>query len=122
MYVDSTSCSDCAISHLSDWAQLDIINNYRELMFKYVFIVAPKREQYMHISKIIEKDTVFNESIFIDTIGVFERYNTNLPKNKLLHSFLINKQRNVELIGNPITNIRIKDMLIKILDEADKNS
>lgn len=117
MYVDSTSCSDCAISHLSDWSQLYLIDNYKDSVLNHLFIIAPKREQYIHVSKLVAKDTVFNKFVFIDTTGVFERSNPNLPTNKLLHTFLINRQRKVELIGNPLDNTQIKKMLAKLLEQ-----
>ena len=117
VYVDSTSCSDCAINHLSDWSQLDIISNGDNSLLKYLFIIAPPRGQYTHVAEQVAKDTSFNEFVFIDTANVFERSNPALPTNKLLHTFLLNSQRQVEIIGSPLTNVRIKEMLMKLLEQ-----
>ena len=120
MYVDSTSCSECAISHLADWSQLEIMDAFKKGLIRYLFIVAPKQNQRAHLLNCIRKDTLFNEFIYVDTTGIFERKNPRLPTNKLLHTFLINSQGNVELIGNPITNAEIKNLLIKILEKNHK--
>ena len=119
VYVDSTSCTDCAISHLSDWSQLNIMDAFKKGELKYMFVVAPKQEQRAHVLNIIEKDTLFNEFVYVDTTGIFERRNPKIPTNKLLHSFLVNKKRDVELIGNPISNTDIKNMLVKIMLNKD---
>lgn len=120
MYVDSTSCSDCAISKLADWSQLNLTIAFRKGILRYMFIVAPKQHQRMHVLNIIKRDSLFNKYVYIDTTGIFERKNPNLPTNKLLRTFLVNKQKNVELIGNPISNEKIKNMLTKILDSNQK--
>ena len=104
VYVDSTSCTDCAISHLSDWSQLNIMDAFKKGELKYMFVVAPKQEQRAHVLNIIKRDSLFNKYVYIDTTGIFERKNPNLPTNKHLRTFLVNKQKNVKLIGNPIAN------------------
>lgn len=120
MYVDSTSCSECAISHLADWSQLDIMDAFQKGVIRYLFIVAPRKSQRAKILNIIKKDTLFNAFIYVDTTNIFERNNPRLPANKLLHTFLINSQGNVELIGNPITNTEIKKLLIKMINNNEK--
>lgn len=120
MYIDSTSCSDCAISHLSDWAQLDIVEHHN--LLKYAFIIAPKRSQYYHISAKIDKDFIFKEYVFLDTLGIFERSNPMLPSNKLLHTFMIDRQKKVRLVGNPTSNRRIIGLLSKFLKQGAKNN
>lgn len=119
IYVDSTSCSDCAINNLSEWSQLDFMetNTKDERLFKYVFIISPKQHQSSHVRKTIENYAVFNDFIFLDTCKVFDKRNPNLPKNKLLHTFLLDKDRNVVLVGNPLTSTKIREMLLRILNK-----
>ena len=122
MYVDSTSCSDCAISKLADWSQLNLTVAFRKGILRYMLIVSPKQHQRIHVLNIIKGDSLFNKYVYIDidTTGIFERKNPNLPTNKLLHTFLVNKQKYVELIGNLMANEKIKNMLTKILDNNQK--
>lgn len=118
MYVDSTSCGDCAIKHLSDWSILDTTEMCNNERFKYLFVISPKRNQYKNILKKVKEDVYFNEFTFVDTLGVFERTNPNLPQNKLLHTFMITKDGRVKLVGNPITNPQIGSMLLEILSSS----
>lgn len=101
---------------MADWSQLDIVDAFQKGVIRYLFIVAPKKNQRAKILNIIKKDTLFNAYIYVDTTNIFERNNPRLPANKLLHTFLINSQGNVELIGNPITNMEIKKLLIKMIN------
>ena len=112
-YVDSFSCSDCAINHFSDWAHLE---RYRESgLLEYIFIVSPKKADVSRIVEKVNRDTLFRDQILIDSAGVFERVNKDLPKNKLLHTFLVDKGRKVKLVGSPIGNEKIERMLLKII-------
>jgi hypothetical protein len=117
MYVDSTSCSDCAISHIGDWSQLNLLNAYKQGTLKYLFVVAPKHSQIKHVLDIIRRDTLSSSFVYVDTTSIFERRNPNLPTNKLLHTFLVDRNWNVELVGNPIANTEIKSMLKKIVEK-----
>jgi hypothetical protein len=53
--------------------------------------------------------------IYIDTSMVFERHNPNLPKTQLAHTFLIDKDRKVILIGDPLKNIRVEEIFNNII-------
>src|SRR3712207_4014000 len=44
MYVDSASCSDCAITHLADWSQLNLMDAFKNGSLKYMFVVVPKQK------------------------------------------------------------------------------
>jgi hypothetical protein len=119
MYVDSASCGDCAISHLQDWAAIDLTDAYKSGALKYAFVIAPRQGLFRHVIEKLGENTVYKDFIFVDTAGVFERSNPNLPTNKLLHTFMINTHGEVELIGSPINNSRIKNMLEKIVGGKD---
>lgn len=112
-YVDSFSCSHCALNHFSDWAILETKINKSKLI--YFFIVSPKIKERTKIIELVKKDTIFNDRIYIDTAGFFERNNPYLPKNKLLHTFLIDNENNVLLTGDPIRNKKIEAILWKII-------
>jgi len=118
IYTDSTSCSDCTISHLTDWSRLCVNQQITPNRLSYVFIISPKRNQYASVLKHVVVLSDLGESVYIDTSGVFERRNPNIPSNKLLHTFLLDSDGNVMLIGNPINNLQIRSMLSQILSDS----
>lgn len=56
-----------------------------------------------------------NYPVYIDTQGVFQQNNPHLSKNKLLHTFLLDENNNVILVGNPVRNLRVKDLYDKAI-------
>ena len=53
----------------------------------------------------------------LDTLKEFERLNPHLPKNRALHTFLLDENNRVILVGNPSRNEKIKEMFYKIVEE-----
>ena len=115
VYTDSSSCSDCAINHFSDWADIELQEYCEKGLLSYVFIVNPSRVMKDRIVKKISEDSLFRSSVFVDTTGCFERSNPALPRHNMMHTFLVNDSSEVVLVGNPITNKKIKGLLKEII-------
>ena len=65
----------------------------------------------------LNKNVKFNYPILLDTLGEFEKLNPHLPKNHLLHTFLLDENNRVVLVGNPLRNKKIEEMFYKIVEE-----
>ena len=63
------------------------------------------------------KNSRFNYPIILDTLGHFAKLNPHLPKNKALHTFLLDENNNVILVGNPLHNKKIKEMFYRIVED-----
>ncbi|MBR2195950.1 MAG: hypothetical protein IJ911_10090 [Salinivirgaceae bacterium] len=55
--------------------------------------------------------------IFIDTANQFYKLNPHIPDNKLMHSFLLDSEGKVVLVGNPIQNQAMFDLYKKTIEE-----
>lgn len=115
IYTDTTSCSECAVKHFSDWADLELQEYFEKGLLSYVFIVHPPCGVKKRVINQISKDSVFCSSVFVDTTGCFERCNPSLPRRIMMHSFLVNDSSEVVLVGSPINNRRIKRLLKSII-------
>ena len=60
---------------------------------------------------------MFDCPILLDTLGEFEKLNPHLPKNRALHTFLLDENNNVILVGNPLRNKKIEEMFYQIVEE-----
>ena len=60
---------------------------------------------------------MFDYPILLDTLREFEKLNPHLPKNRALHTFLLDENNNVILVGNPLHNKKIEEMFYKIVEE-----
>lgn len=99
-YISSIQCSSCVIKSLRDWIRLqDIFDICNELSL--IIIIHPKDYQTKRIIDEFKTDTIMLENVYLDTIGVFERVNSFLPKNTYLHSFLVDDKGKVLIVGDP---------------------
>lgn len=55
--------------------------------------------------------------IYVDTLGVFNRNNRHIPSNPELHTFLLDSNGYVLLVGNPLENEKIEKLFWQILEE-----
>lgn len=116
LWADSTECSQCNIRHLDLWK--GYVNIEREMpdeiVFYFIFEIAPEKMGEM-ISLI--QTTRLNHTIYVDTAQIFRRNNPNIPTDVLYHTFLLDSDNKVMLVGNPIKNKSIRYLFNEILNE-----
>lgn len=116
VYTDSLSCSSCSLRNLFYWEPL--VDSLQKSI-DFVFIFSPKHDE---INRVVETLRLENIScpIYIDTCSAFIRANPHIPTNNLMHTFLLNEEDSVVLVGNPQSNPKIKELLFSILEESQQ--
>lgn len=116
IYTDSAECSSCALNSMYEWTDiLDSLQNHYPFA-QAVFIFCPqtdKRKQFK--VKMLHRNFIY--PIYLDTCNAFLRANPHIPSNPLLHSFLLDENDSVILVGNPVRNKKIEELFFKILEE-----
>ncbi len=54
-------------------------------------------------------------SVFLDTCNVFKKTNPQMPDNEMFHTFVINKEGNVLMVGNPFANEKMEALFKKVI-------
>ena len=101
MWYDSTGCTTCKIKqHMEKWYDMvDYANKIGNDKLKVVFLFTPK------ITDIIEPSLrAFKYPVYIDKGSEFSNLNSDLPEEEFLHSFLLDKDNKIVLVGNPLLN------------------
>lgn len=62
------------------------------------------------------------QTIFVDSAIVFMEVNPNIPSESMFHTFLLDENNKVILVGNPMLNKQIEDMMLSIVDEKLGNN
>ena len=57
-------------------------------------------------------DMRFRQTVFYDLDGSFERLNPHIPTGEDFHTFLLNKENKVVLIGNPTHNEKLNKLYL----------
>lgn len=120
VYTDSTGCSSCSINQFHRWNNLLSYAEGFNNRLKYYFIFSPKKND-VHSIKFELRTALFDYPVILDSKSEFEKLNPHLPKNKALHTFLLDKDNNVILVGSPLGNPAIeklfKTMTADLLDD-----
>ncbi|MFR9531606.1 MAG: hypothetical protein SNH05_09625 [Rikenellaceae bacterium] len=114
VYTDSTSCNTCALNKLYLWD--DLINYAKPYngTLKFYFIFNPPKGENIRLAL---RNSMLDYPMLLDSLGEFERLNPHLPKNKAMHTFLLDENNNVVLVGNPLHNPKIEQMFKDIVEE-----
>lgn len=113
VYYTSKGCSSCNIGHLGDLEEF--FNLKHGDSYSPVVIFAPEAQKYHELVHSL-KLQAYPFPIYIDKNGSFERLNTNLPADTRYHTFLVDKNDYITLVGNPIWNEAIRILFFSTLD------
>ena len=114
VFADSTECSPCAIKYLYSWEPIidTLMENscYRET----IFIFAPPKADCSIVEAEL-KQKKFKFPTYLDKCNSFAKANKNIPSNRNMHTFLVDQSGKVVLVGNPLTNGNIRQLLYDYL-------
>lgn len=99
-YIDSTGCTSCRLNRL--YEDLNILSEM-DMECKILSIIAPNRTYLNTLSKFFDNHCIY-KNLYIDTKNNFFSLNHNLPKDTRYHSFLLDKNNRVVLVGNPLAS------------------
>ena len=115
-YSDSLACSACTIEGMFRWDNFIKDAQKYQGQLKFYFLFSPNKEDAKTVQFAL-KANIFDYPIFIDSAGVFAKENPHLPKNPQLHTFLLDKNNKVILVGSPLNNPKIEEMFYKMVEE-----
>lgn len=114
-FVDSQECSPCMLKDAYLWNSYVRTFSPDEVAFLYV-ISAKKVDDV----KLQIRESGFSRNFYIDTLGKFKHDNPQIPESSVYHTFLIDKNQNVILVGNPAKNRRIEKLFFEIINKEFK--
>lgn len=120
VYVDSIGCTECNMK-IQEWT--DIFKCTRDSLpnLSIIYIVSPKKGQSQKITSIFRKYEI-DYPFFIDSLNQFGNLN-EMPKERKYHTFLIDRQNRIVLVGSPMHSDKIwqlyKDYVRKQIGASD---
>lgn len=117
VYMHKSECYSYSMKNMYKWYDIlkDLNLKYNKKV-KVYFIFAPEKEKITDIKSALD-NAALNYPAFIDCNNVFIKKNSHLPSNTKLHTFLLDKSRNIKVIGSPIDNIEMKQLLLNTIDK-----
>lgn len=110
-YVDSVGCTSCKLQ-LPRWQsfieEIDSISKGRANVY---FVFHSKNEQEVINTLKVNR---YRYPVWIDRYDSFNKLN-HFPSDMAFQTFLLNENNKVIALGNPIYNLRVKELYLKII-------
>ena len=113
---DSLICGSCLAGKMNEWEEIVTYAQSLDQCFKIIYLFTPKKEDLNRLNVAL-KTNQFDYPVFIDQSATFVKQNSKLPKNWQLHSFLLDKNNKVVLVGNPLHNPPLWELYKSIIQK-----
>ncbi len=110
VFVDSLSCSGCFLSHLESYYEIN--DSLRTHNGEMIIVLHPQKGKLEEIKSRLNHER-FPFWCIVDKNGEFLRQNPEIPDNQLLHTFMVDKNNKIILVGDPTRNDRIKELFYR---------
>lgn len=115
-YVDSSGCTSCKL-HLHDWAKLiDEFDSIYPNTVQFLFYFSPRKQEEIRRTLLLNK---FYYPICIDEQDSINILN-NFPSDFNFQTFLLDADNKIIAVGNPVYNIKIKELYTKIISGEER--
>ena len=110
-YIDSADCLSCRLQ-LLEWLDfLQKADSISPQQVSFCFFIHDKNIK--HIKILLEADN-FNYPVYIDSTDTFNKLN-QFPNQEGFQTFLLNKESEIVLIGNPNNSQKIRELYLKTI-------
>lgn len=108
IYVGKDGCTNCKLRSLLPVYMFILENKHRENFGVVIILNTADKEA----TEKLLTDMRFRQTVFYDLDGSFERLNPHIPAGEDFHTFLLNKENKVVLIGNPTHNEKLNKLYL----------
>ena len=115
-YFENVECGSCFASNLAKDEIIHIDNNENICP---VYVIQAKQNEVEDIYRNLCLKRV-KGTVFIDTCKAFLKANPQIPDNELFHTFVINKEGKVLMVGNPFQNEKMEALFKKVIANEQK--
>jgi hypothetical protein len=122
VWVDSVSCSTCRVDKMLEYTET--IRFYEETGgdFVPIFVFSPPRAKIRNVLLRLNMSQ-FEYPVFIDEHQAFQAENPHIPVDSRFHTFLLNKNGKVVLVGDPVNNLPLwelyKTTIITLIENGE---
>ena len=114
VYLNANGCEECKLTTLLPLSQFIHEHSTYSSHFGVVIILHPT---HMPEPDRFLEQIQYRHPVFYDLDGSFERLNPHLPQDERFHTFLLDKNNKVVVVGNPVHNEKLKKLYLKALNQ-----
>ena len=121
VYFDAETCASCALSRIWEWDDMSLLTQNSSGKFQVLFIFTPKQDDVKVVKQAFRKMRMENKLVYIDDRQYFTTKNPNIPKEPLYHTFLLNRENKIVLVGNPVYNDKLWNLYKTLISQLMEN-
>lgn len=116
VFNDESDCMSCKVSKLNEWHRFltQVYDAHHGVNVCYIF--SPNNENISNVRTLLSEQN-FRHPVFIDSNHIFKKANQWIPLESMYHTFLLDKDNKIVLVGNPLQNQKINQMFFEIIKE-----
>lgn len=118
LYIDSASCSPCFVSHMYDYKKT--VEYFDSAGIRTLFVFEPSQNKVKDVISSLEQQSFPLLSLVVRD-GGFASATPQLPASSLLHSFLLNEKNEVVVVGNPVRNEKVRELMLNTMNNQKKS-
>lgn len=116
VFTDSNQCSDCTLAKMRDWNTLLELETLSKGKVQFIYIIEPRRKEEHSVIQSAKRIDL-NHSLYIDINHCFKQANRFIPNEAMYHTFLLDENNRIILVGNPLQNKKIGEIALHIIEE-----
>ena len=109
VWYDSAGCASCQVKQIQEWENIIAYTDSLKNVFEIIFVFSPKASDYDSV-RLALLTSDFEYPVFIDDRNSFGKMNPRIPSDKRMHTFLIDGNNEVILVGNPVYNDKLWEL------------
>lgn len=121
VYFDAETCASCALSRIWEWDDVSLLTQNSSGKFQVLFIFTPKQDDVKVVKQAFRKMRMENKLVYIDDRQYFTTKDPNIPKEPLYHTFLLNRENKIVLVGNPVYNDKLWNLYKTLISQLMEN-
>lgn len=117
-YVSEDRCTSCTLSQIASVEKKyqDVFSDKRQ---SFVYVVSVSPDNCEKVKKDIDSKHLLG-IVYIDTCNAFLHANPHIPDNELFHTFVINSEGKVLMVGSPFLNEKMEALFKKVIANERK--
>lgn len=120
VWVDSVGCSSCRLGYMFLYDEIIGHSKAAGDGFVPVFVFSPPKDKIEEVMVVL-KYSEFTYPVLIDEKNLFSAANPNIPDDSRFHTFLLDKNGKVVLVGDPANNPTLWELYKKTIVQLIEN-
>lgn len=121
VYFDAETCASCALSRIWEWDEVSHVTQASNGKYQTLFIFTPKQKDLQTVKRVFQGMHMENKLVYVDDRQYFITNNPTIPEDAMFHTFLLDRENRIVLVGNPVHNEKLWELYKNTINQLIKD-